>query len=126
MNTHFGFLFFPSHVSMCCQRLSPFSTADDLTCRGRKVTLILRLTWKPTACQSEQYRRSGKFKWSAASDYVFHYTCASPDMACQNVCYGGLLPKLSVGPVPYGGSGENSLGKSMETYFFKVLHICMC
>lgn len=54
----------------------------------------------------------------------FHYTCASPDMACQNVCYGGLLPKLSIGPVPYGGSGENSLGKSMEMYFFMVLNIC--
>lgn len=57
-----------------------------------KVELIVSsigVTSKPTMSQHEQNPRTGtgKLKWNAASANVINYTCASSDMACQNVCY---------------------------------------
>lgn len=58
------------------------------------------VTSKPTMSQHEQNPRTGtgKLKWNAASANVINYTCASSDMACQNVCYEAYCQGFPLAP----------------------------
>lgn len=105
-------------IKITCEQHFSHSRKSDVSSQEKqKVELItssICVTSKPTMSQHEQNPRTGtgKLKWNAASANVINYTCASSDMACQNVGYEDYCQGFPLAPcLTAAGVGAASRAK---------------